>query len=188
MKVHVISRHGRRQRVVRWQQTDRRPRDVRGVPQPLHRGDQRCGSRREGGGATEIVVVDCHGAGGDWTFNSLVPELLDPGCDWVAHHKWSGYTELLDRVATPLSWACTRCRHARGVLSHTISSHSWRISGSTTTRWRERDHGRALRPLGLPVLMVTGDEAICRRNDRAAGRRDDTVAVKRGIRPLRRAR
>ena len=29
-------------------------------------------------GATEIVVVDCHGAGGPWTFNSLVPELLDP--------------------------------------------------------------------------------------------------------------
>jgi D-amino peptidase len=29
-------------------------------------------------GATEIVMVDCHGAGGDWSFNSLVPELIDP--------------------------------------------------------------------------------------------------------------
>jgi len=29
-------------------------------------------------GATEIVVMDCHGAGKGWTFNSLVPELLDP--------------------------------------------------------------------------------------------------------------
>ena len=35
-------------------------------------------------GADEIVVVDCHGAGGGWSFNSLVPELLDEGCDWVA--------------------------------------------------------------------------------------------------------
>ena len=33
-------------------------------------------------GAEEIVVVDCHGAGGDWTFNSLVPELLDTNCEW----------------------------------------------------------------------------------------------------------
>ena len=33
------------------------------------------------GGATEIVVMDCHGAGGGWTFNSLVPELLDPDCE-----------------------------------------------------------------------------------------------------------
>src|SRR5438874_12145386 len=36
-------------------------------------------------GATEIVVVDCHGAGGGWTFNSLIPALLDPNSDWVAH-------------------------------------------------------------------------------------------------------
>ena len=28
-------------------------------------------------GADEIVVVDCHGAGGDWTFNSFVPEMID---------------------------------------------------------------------------------------------------------------
>ena len=27
-------------------------------------------------GATEIVVMDCHGAGNEWTFNSLVPDLL----------------------------------------------------------------------------------------------------------------
>jgi len=45
-------------------------------------------------GATEIVVVDCHGAGGGWTFNSLLPELLHPDCEWVAHHAWSRYTDI----------------------------------------------------------------------------------------------
>nr|MDQ5865317.1 M55 family metallopeptidase [Chloroflexota bacterium] len=35
------------------------------------------------GGATEIVVMDCHGAGGPWSFNSLVPDMLDPGCEYV---------------------------------------------------------------------------------------------------------
>jgi D-amino peptidase len=28
-------------------------------------------------GATEIVVMDCQGAGDEWTFNLLVPDLLD---------------------------------------------------------------------------------------------------------------
>ncbi len=32
------------------------------------------------GGATEIVVPDCHGAGGEWAFNSLIPDMLDPDC------------------------------------------------------------------------------------------------------------
>src|ERR1051325_1920301 len=48
-------------------------------------------------GATEIVVVDCHGAGRGWTFNSFIPELLDPDCEWVAHHPWSGYTAPLEQ-------------------------------------------------------------------------------------------
>lgn len=37
-------------------------------------------------GATEIVVVDCHGAGGSWTFTSLVPELSDLACQCVARY------------------------------------------------------------------------------------------------------
>jgi hypothetical protein len=45
-------------------------------------------------GATEIVVVDCHGAGKGWSFNSLIPERLDPDCQWVAHHGWGRYTEM----------------------------------------------------------------------------------------------
>ena len=40
--------------------------------------------------------MDCHGAGGDYSFNSLLPELIDPDCTWVAHHPWSRYTELLE--------------------------------------------------------------------------------------------
>ena len=39
-------------------------------------------------GATDVVVVDCHGAGGEWTFNSLLPERIDPDCTWVTRHPW----------------------------------------------------------------------------------------------------
>ena len=75
------------------------------------------------GGATRIVVVDCHGAGKGWTFNSLIPEQLDPDCEWVAHHVWGRYTEMWQE-------GCDACllvgMHARnntpdGVLCHTIS-------------------------------------------------------------------
>ena len=78
-------------------------------------------------GATEIVVVDCHGAGGDWSHNSLVPELLDPNCEWVAHHTWSRYTEILE---TGCDAALMVGMHARagtpdGVMCHTISTTTW---------------------------------------------------------------
>jgi len=40
-------------------------------------------------GATEIVVMDCHGAGGDYDFNSLVAEDLDPDCEFVIQSEWT---------------------------------------------------------------------------------------------------
>src|SRR5207302_8487384 len=48
------------------------------------------------GGATEIVVMDCHGAGEGWTFNSLMPEELDPDCEYVAQNEWTEYVEYLE--------------------------------------------------------------------------------------------
>src|SRR5256885_13131139 len=49
------------------------------------------------GGATEIVVMDCHGAGSGNDFNSLVPELLDPGCEFVVQEHWTEYTAFLEQ-------------------------------------------------------------------------------------------
>src|SRR5213078_5143006 len=48
------------------------------------------------GGATEIVVMDCHGADGDYMFNSLLAEELDPDCEFVVQSEWTQYTELLE--------------------------------------------------------------------------------------------
>ena len=79
-------------------------------------------------GATEIVVVDCHGAGGGWNFNSLIPDQLDPACEWVSGHPWSRYTELLEQGC---DCCCLIGMHAKastpdGVLCHTISTTKWR--------------------------------------------------------------
>src|SRR5438874_6118678 len=48
------------------------------------------------GGATEILVMDCHGANGPFKFNSLVAEDLDPACEYVVQERWTGYTDFLE--------------------------------------------------------------------------------------------
>ena len=135
-------------------------------------------------GATEIVVVDCHGAGGPWTFNSLVPELLDPRCDWVAGHTWSHYTDTLEAGcdAVLLVGMHAKAGTADGVLSHTISTVLWRHL------WF---NGQAVGEVGVnaaacgyynaPVLLVTGDEAVCRESTELLGEGLTTVAVKKGL-------
>lgn len=135
-------------------------------------------------GATEIVAVDCHGAGGGWTFNSFVPELLDPDCDWVAHHTWSRYTELLEQ-------GCDACllvgMHARantpdGVLCHTISTTTWQNLWFNDDLVGEVGINSALcGHYGCPILLVTGDEATCRESRELLSEGLTTVAVKRGL-------
>jgi D-amino peptidase len=134
--------------------------------------------------ATEIVVVDCHGAGGPWTFNTLVPELLDPDCEWVAHHPWSRYTEMLES-------GCDGCllvgMHARagtadGVLCHTISTTGWRNLKFNDKYVGEVGINAALcGHYGVPCLLVTGDEATCRESKELLGEGLTTVAVKKGL-------
>lgn len=140
------------------------------------------GVKRAGG--KEIVVVDCHGAGGGWTFNSLIPELIDPDCEWVAHHPWSRYTELLEK-------GCDACilvgMHARagtpdGLMCHTISTTSWRRLWFNDDEVGEVGINAAVcGAYGCPVLMVTGDEAVCRESKELLGESLTTVAVKRGL-------
>ncbi len=135
-------------------------------------------------GATEIVAVDCHGAGGDWTFNSFLPELLDPDCEWVAGHPWSRYTEMLEQ-------GCDACllvgMHARnntpdGVLCHTISTILWRNLWFNEDLVGECGINAALcGHYGVPVALVTGDEAVIRECREYLGPGFTGVVVKRGL-------
>ena len=135
-------------------------------------------------GATEIVVVDCHGAGGGWTFNSFIPELLDPDCEWVAHHPWSRYTEMLEN-------GCDACllvgMHARnntpdGVLCHTISTVKWRNLWFNDDLVGESGINAALcGHYGVPIALVTGDTAVVRECREFLGDGFTGVAVKQGL-------
>ena len=135
-------------------------------------------------GADEIVVVDCHGAGGGWTFNSLVPEMLDPACEWVAHHAWSRYTELLEQGCDAALFVGMHARAGTpdGVLCHTISTTSWRNLWFNDDLVGETGINAALSGYyNCPVLLVTGDEAVCREATELLGDGLTTVAVKRGL-------
>jgi len=78
-------------------------------------------------GATEIVVMDCHGAGQEWSFNSLVPELLDPDCEFVVQQEWTEYTEFLEQGADAALFVGMHARAGTrdGVLNHTVSGQVW---------------------------------------------------------------
>src|SRR6202142_539365 len=116
-------------------------------------------------GATEIVVMDCHGAGGDYDFNSLIPDELDPDCEYVVQSEWTEYTEYLESGVDAALFVGMHAMAGTpdGVLAHTVSGSSW---------WRLRFNGVEVGETGInaalcgswdcPVVLVTGDEAACR--------------------------
>jgi D-amino peptidase len=135
-------------------------------------------------GATEIVVMDCHGAGGEWDFNSLVPELLDEDCDIVVQDEWTEYTEFLESgVDAALfvgmhAMAGTR----RGVMNHTVSGQVWQNLWFNGVLVGETGINAALcGNWACPVLMVTGDAAACDEARDLLGGGLVTVPVKQGI-------
>lgn len=135
-------------------------------------------------GADEIVAVDCHGAGGDWSFNSYIPELLHPDCEWVAHHRWSRYTEILERGcdAALMVGMHARAGTPNGVMCHTISTVTWRNLWFNNDLVGELGINAALcGQFGCPVVMVSGDTAT---NDEAReilGNGPAYVSVKQGL-------
>src|SRR2546425_8124810 len=85
-------------------------------------------------GATEIVVMDNHGAGGPHSFNSLVHDLLDPACEYVVQEVWTEYTGFLESGcdAALLVGMHARAGSPLGVLNHTVSGESWQNVWFTT--------------------------------------------------------
>ena len=136
------------------------------------------------GGATEIVVMDCHGAGKAWSFNSLIPELLDPNCEFVVQEHWTEYTEFLEQGcdAALLVGMHAMAGAERGVMNHTVSGQQWRNLWFNGTLVGETGINAALcGTWGCPVLLVTGDEAVCDEGQALLGSGLTTVPVKRGL-------
>lgn len=136
-------------------------------------------------GATRMIAVDCHGAGGDWTFNSFVPELLDERCEWVSGHAWSRYTEMFTDIGCDA--ALMVGMHAMagtpdGVMCHTISTTTWRNLYFNDTVVGEFGINTALcGHYGVPVVLITGDTATIREGKALIGDELEGVVVKHGL-------
>src|SRR6266508_2928474 len=135
-------------------------------------------------GATEIVVMDCHGAGQGWSFNSLVHDLLDPACEYVVQHEWTEYTEFLESGCDAALFVGMHAMDGTryGVLNHTVSGQSWQNLSFNGTLVGETGINAALcGTWKCPVLLVTGDRATCDEGRALLGDGLTTVAVKEGL-------
>src|SRR5256714_15659588 len=170
--------------IVKWQQTTggERPYDEGRV---LYTEEINAAVRgAKDAGATEIVVMDCHGAGGAYDFNSLVPELLDPDCEYVVQQEWTEYTGFLESGCDAALFVGMHAMAgaADGVLSPTVSGQAWRSLRFNGTSVGETGINAALcGAWGCPVLLVTGDDAVCGEATELLGTGLTTVSVKRGF-------
>jgi D-amino peptidase len=135
------------------------------------------------GGATEVVVMDCHGAGGVRSFNSLRPELLDDGCEFVVQREWTEYTGVLeDGCDAALFIGMHAMAGSGGQMSHTVSGTGWR-----SVRFNGREVGETGINAALcgtwncPVLLVTGDQVACSEGTDLLGNGLVTVQVKTAL-------
>ena len=131
------------------------------------------------GGADEVVVLDGHGGG----FN-FVPDELHPGATYVTGpgrpRPHSAFDETFDAAMFVGYHAMAGTPNA--VLAHTQSSKS-----GSRYWYNGRESGEiaqcatVIGHYGVPVVMVTGDEAACIEAREFLGEGIATVGVKRGF-------
>ena len=186
MKVFIIGDMEGVCGIVKWQQTDG-VKEKRAYHEGRELYTEEINAAVRGArtvGADEIVVMDCHGAGEEWTFNSLIPEKLDRGCEYVVQEHWTEYTEVLEQGcdAALLVGMHAKAGTPDGVLAHTVSGQAWRELKFNGTSVGETGINAALcGHWNCPVVLVTGDEAVCREARELLGERLTTVAVKKGL-------
>jgi D-amino peptidase len=186
MKVFIVSDMEGVAGIVKWQQTDG-TKEKRAYHEGRELYTEEINAAVRGArsaGATEIVVMDCHGAGAEWDFNSLIPEKLDRGCEYVVQNDWTEYTELLEQGCDAALFVGMHAKAGTpdGVLSHTVSGQAWRELRFNGVSVGETGINAALcGQWGCPVLLVTGDQAVCREAVDLLGSGLTTVAVKKGL-------
>jgi D-amino peptidase len=135
-------------------------------------------------GATEIIAVDCHGAGGGWSFKSLIPERLERGAEWVFGYPWARYVEPLQQGVDAVLFVGAHARAGTpdGVLAHTVSSENWYAAFINDVAVGESGILAAVcGTWGAPAVFVAGDTATCREVVELLGDQVVTAPVKIGL-------
>ncbi len=184
MRVHIISDMEGVAGIVKWQQVGGGE-ALYEEGRRLYTGEINAAIRgAKSAGATEIVVMDCHGAGEGWTFNSLIPDELDADCEYVVQDEWTEYTEFLEEGCDAALFVGMHARAGTptGVMNHTISGRDYQNLWFNDVLVGETGINAALcGTWGCPVLLVTGDEASCAEGRELLGDALTTVSVKRGL-------
>jgi D-amino peptidase len=183
MRVHIISDMEGVSGIVKWEQVS--------GGDPMYEEGRRLYTEEinaavrgaKAAGATEIVVMDCHGAGKGWSFNSLIPDQLDPACEFVVQEEWTEYTAFLEGGCDAALFVGMHAMAGTpdGVMNHTVSGQSWRNLWFNGTLVGETGINAALcGNWSCPVLLVTGDRAVCKEATALLGDGLTTAAVKEG--------
>ncbi len=129
------------------------------------------------GSATAIIVNDSHGP-----MRNLDPELLHPAAELIqGRHKPMFMVEGLDDSCDALFLIGYhgRAGSARGVLNHTFSPYETRMNGVICSE--AMLNAAVAGHYGVPVALVTGDDATAAEAHADFGPELVTVTTKRGI-------
>jgi D-amino peptidase len=130
------------------------------------------------GGATDIVILDGHGS------QAFVPDLMEPGAKYITGKPRPGPLTDLDGSFAGLVQLGAHAMMGTpdGTLCHTQSSKTENRYWYNGVESGELAQVAAIAGgYGVPTILVTGDEAVCREATKFFGPECVTVAVKRGI-------
>lgn len=131
-------------------------------------------------GADEIIVLDGHGS------QAVIPHLMTPGAKYITGRPRPGSGNLTSLDGSFAGMVMVGF-HAMmgtpdGVLNHTQNSKSENRYWYNGVESGELAQNAAIAGhYGVPVIMVTGDEATCREAKKFFGENCVTVAVKKGL-------
>jgi D-amino peptidase len=132
------------------------------------------------GGADEIVVLDGHGN------QAVVPHLMSPGATYITGRPrpGAGNLTLLDSSFSAMVMIGFHAMNGTpdGVLCHTQSSKTENRYWYNDVESGELVQNAVIAGYyGVPLVMVTGDDATCREAHRFFGDKIVTVSTKRGL-------
>jgi D-amino peptidase len=132
------------------------------------------------GGADEIVVLDGHGN------QAVVPHLMSPGATYITGRPrpGAGNLTLLDSSFSAMVMIGFHAMNGTpdGVLCHTQSSKTENRYWYNDVESGELVQNAVIAGYyGVPMVMVTGDDATCREAHRFFGDKIVTVSTKRGL-------
>ena len=132
------------------------------------------------GGATEIVVLDGHGS------QAVIPHLMEPGAKYITGRPrpGAGNLSVLDSSFAGMVMVGFHAMMGTpdGVLNHTQNSRSENRYWYNGVESGELAQNALIAGYyGVPVIMVTGDEATTREARKFFGNSIVTVPVKKGL-------